>query len=87
MVCNLVPMFNDYLVVLQRAPCALDNGASITTSTQDEHDALLLFIAELADAVIRAQLFNDTAAATYVTEQVPDSLFVETAVLTPECFE
>ncbi|KAL0052254.1 hypothetical protein WJX82_010791 [Trebouxia sp. C0006] len=71
----------------QRAPCALDNGASTTVSTQAEHDALLLFISDLADNVIRAQMLNDTAAAMFLTGQVPDSLFVQSAELTPECYK
>ncbi len=78
-----VPPYN----VLQRAPCALDNGASTTVSTQEEHDALLLFISELADNIIRAQLLKDTAAAMFLTDQVPDSLFVQSAELTPECYK
>jgi len=74
-------------IVLQRAPCALDNGASATVSTQAEHDALLLFISELADNIIRAQLLNDIAAAMFLTDQVPDSMFVQSAELTPECYK
>ncbi|DBA87388.1 TPA: hypothetical protein ACH3X1_004431 [Trebouxia sp. C0004] len=70
----------------QRAPCALDNGASTTVSTQEEHDTLLLFVAELADNIIRAHLLKDTAAAIFLTDQVPDSLFVQSAELTPECY-
>ena len=79
--------FPQCFVVLQRAPCALDNGASTTVSTQAEHDALLLFISDLADNVIRAQMLNDTAAAMFLTGQVPDSLFVQSAELTPGCYK
>jgi hypothetical protein len=79
--------FPQCFIVLQRPPCALDNGASTTVSTQEEHDALLLFISELADNIIRAQLLNDTAAAMFLTGQVPDSLFVQSAELTPECYK
>ncbi len=79
--------FLQCFIVLQRAPCALDNGASTTVSTQAEHDALLLFISELADNIIRAQLLNDIAAAMFLTDQVPDSMFVQSAELTPECYK
>ena len=72
-----------------RCSCVINRrvGASTTVSTQAEHDALLLFISDLADNIIRAQMLNDTAAAMFLTGLVPDSLFVQSSELTPECYK
>ena len=72
--------------MVQKAPCGADNGASLSFTTQAEQTARLDFIAELTNALIRAQLLNDTAAASFVTAKVPDSPFVHTAELEASCY-
>ena len=71
---------------MQKAPCGADNGASLSFTTQAEQSARLDFVAELTDALIRAQLLNDTAAASFVTAKVPDSPFVHNTELKASCY-
>lgn len=55
---------------LQRAPCGLDGGSSNTVTTQEEQEERLLFIAQLADAKIRAEVLHDSAAASFLKDHL-----------------
>ena len=71
----------DLKLCLQRAPCCkfVEYEKGFTT-TQDEHEGCLRFVAQLADAVIRAELSHHPDAVNFV-QQLADSSFVETAKL------
>ena len=51
---------------LQRAPCGVDNKSSETITTQEEQEERLMYIALFANAKIRAEVLNDTAAASFL---------------------
>lgn len=74
-------------LALQRSPCGLDNGSNESFTTESEQDARLIFLSQLIDADIRAQLLNDTSASSFLLDQVQDSPFVHLADLAPDCYE
>lgn len=82
--------FPDYLVVccMQRSPCAAHIPADDPnfTTTMEEQEERLMFIAQYTDAVIRAKLLGDSAAANYVMHEVPSSPLVQAADISPGCF-
>lgn len=55
---------------LQRAPCGLDGGSSKTITTQEEQEERLLYMAQFADAKIRADVLNDVEAASFLEDHV-----------------
>ena len=55
---------------LQRAPCGLDGGSSNTVTTQEEQEERLMFIAQFADAKIRAEVLHDAAAASFLQDHL-----------------
>ena len=55
---------------LQRAPCGLDGGSSNTVTTQEEQEVRLMFIAQFADAKIKAEVLHDAAAANFMKDHV-----------------
>ena len=70
---------------MQRAPCGSDTSSTETT-TELEQEERLQFIAELADANIRARLSNDSSALGHFTDEVLQDPFVYFADLSPECY-
>ncbi len=46
-----------------------------------------MFIAQYTDAVVRAKLLDDEAAAKFVLDDVPSSPLVQAADASPGCFE
>ena len=76
-------------VNVQRSPCAAHIPADDPnfTTTREEQEERLVFIAQYTDAVIRAKLLNDSAAANFVLHDVPNSPLVQAADLSPGCFE
>lgn len=76
-------------VNVQRSPCAAHIPADDPkfTTTREEQEERLVFIAQYTDAVIRAKLLNDSAAAKFVLHKVPNSPLVQAADLSPGCFE
>lgn len=55
---------------LQRAPCGLDGGSSKTTTTQEEQEERLMYIAQFADAKIRAAVLHDSNAARFLKDHL-----------------
>ena len=55
---------------MQRAPCGLDNGASQTLTTREEHEERLMYMAEFADAKIRAAVLHDTNAVSFLEDHL-----------------
>ena len=86
-----VQQCSDDLVVccMQRSPCAAHIPADDPnfTTTREEQEERLVFIAQYTNAVIRAKLLGDSAAAHYVMREVPGSPLVQAADISPACFE
>ena len=55
---------------LQRAPCGLNGGSSNTVTTQEEQEVRLMFIAQFADAKIRAEVLHDAPAAIFMKDHL-----------------
>ncbi|KAL0020304.1 hypothetical protein WJX77_005064 [Trebouxia sp. C0004] len=72
----------------QRSPCAAHIPADDPnfTTTREEQEERLVFIAQYTDAVIRAKLLGDAATANYVMHEVPSSPLVQAADISPGCF-
>ncbi len=73
---------------MQRSPCAAHIPADDPnfTTTREEQEERLVFIAQYTDAVIKAKLLGDSAAAQYVMHEVPGSPLVQAADISPGCF-
>ena len=86
-----VQQCNDDLVVccMQRSPCAAHIPADDPnfTTTREEQEERLVFIAQYTNVVIRAKLLGDSAAAHYMMHEVPGSPLVQAADISPACFE
>ncbi len=74
---------------MQRSACAAHIPADDPnfTTTKQEQEERLVFIAQYTDAVIRAKLLGDSAAAHYVMHEVLSSPLVQAANISPGCFE
>ena len=74
---------------MQKAPCAiqLPHDDPNFTTTKEEPEERIGFIATLADAMIRAQVLHDSKAAKFVLEEVPHHPLLKKAHLAEKCFE
>ena len=77
------------MYTMQRSPCAahIPHDDPNFTTTKEEQEERVTFIAQYTDAVIRAKLLGDAAAADFVLHTVPDSPLVQAADVAPGCFE
>ena len=73
---------------MQRSPCAghQPHDDPNFTTTQEEQEERVMFIAQYTDAVIRAKLLGDAAAADFVLRKVPNSPLVQAAEVASGCF-
>lgn len=63
---------------LQRAPCGLDNQSLNTVTTREEQEERLMFMAVFVDAQIRAAVFHDTAASSFLNDYLRNKDMVVT---------
>ena len=72
---------------MQRAPCAahIPHDDPNFKTTEQEQEERLDFIAEYTDAMIRATLFRDQAATSFLLNEVTDSHLVRTAKVSCSC--
>ena len=74
---------------MQKAPCAiqLPHDDPDFTTTKEEQEERISFIATLADAMIRAQVLQDSEAAEFVLHEVPHHPLLKKTHLAESCFE
>ena len=74
--------------MLQKAPCAINLPSDDPnfTTTRHEQEERLNLIAQYTDAVIKAKVLGDKAAADFVLHEVPKSALVQAADAKPGCF-
>ena len=74
-------------LLLQRAACSGSAPTAGAFTTEAEQEERLLFIAELTNANIRAQLISNLAAAADFVHQAPNNPLVFSADLPPDCYD
>lgn len=72
---------------LQRAPCAahIPHDDPNFKTTKQEQEERIQFIAQYTDAMVRATVLHDRAAALFVLNGVPDSHLVRSANVSSSC--
>ena len=73
---------------MQKAPCAINlpHDDPNFSTTREEQEERIRFMATVADAMIRAQVLHDSEAANFVLHEVPHSSLLQTAHLSKQCF-
>ena len=76
-------------VFLQKAPCAIHNPHDDInfTTTQEDQEERISFIASVTDAAIRGQYLNQPDAAKFLLQEVPKSPLVQKALISDRCFQ
>ena len=74
---------------MQKAPCGAYNPSDDRNfmTTQDEQEERLQFIANYTDAMVRATVLGDQTAASFLLNDVADSLLVQTALVASSCLD
>ena len=73
---------------MQKAPCAINlpHDDPNFSTTREEQEERISFMATVADAMIRAQVLHDSEAAKFVLHELPHSPLLQTANLSKQCF-
>lgn len=73
----------------QKAPCAIQipHDDPKFTTTQEEQEERIAFMASVTDAMIRAQVLHDSQAAKYLLHEVPYSPLLSKTHLSKSCYE
>ena len=74
---------------MQKAPCGAYNPSDDRNfmTTQAEQEERLQFIANYTDAMVRATVLGDQTAASFLLNDVADSLLVQTALVASSCLD